>query len=59
MSRQLCFITANFRQEFTLPSFGSPRLPEHLMRYTSKQHDRWLSFSFGPSLQTGSYYDLC
>lgn len=59
VSRQLCFIASDIRQGFTLPSFGSPRLPRLLMPCASKRHGRRLSFSFGPSPFTGNYYGLC
>ena len=59
ISRQPCFIASDPRQGFTLPSLGSPQLPRLLMRCTSKRHRRRLSFSFGPSPPTGSYYGLC
>ena len=58
-SRQPCFIASDTRQGFTLLSLGSPRSPRLLMRCTSKRHGLRLSFSFGPSLHTGSYYGLC
>ena len=59
LSRRPYFIASDTRQGFTLPSFGSPRLPGLLMPCTTKRHARRLSFSFGPSLHFGSYYGLC
>jgi hypothetical protein len=57
-SRRPCFITPRFGFGFTAPFPVAPRLRGLLMRGTAERHGCRLSFSFGPSPRTGSYYGL-
>ena len=59
MPRRPGFITPRFGSGFTFPLIDSPRFPGLLMPGSSEQHGLRLSFSFGPSLFTSSYYGLC